>query len=140
MNRKTERRLIRIMGIWQILDGLLTIIFYGLMPQVGITNSESTFAQLTAISEQFGSVTIFICTFGTFLIGLGISNLVVSKRYVKNDQINIKVGVFLIIQGIFSYAILDIISLALAMTAGVILLAKNKGIRNYKKVNERLHV
>lgn len=135
MSRKKERLLIRIMGIWQIVGGLLTIIFYGFyQQQLASGTPEGNLAQLTAITAQFGNVFVFICTFGTLLIGLGIANLVVSKRYVKDNEVNIKIGVFLVIQALFSYLILDIVSLVLGMSAGVILLAKNKGIKiNYQK-------
>lgn len=130
MERKRERQLIRIMGIWQILDGVLTIGIYGLyQKQIFSGMVESNLAQLNAIDALFGNVFLFVCTFGTLLIGLGLANLVISKRYVKDNQVNIKIGVYLLVQGLFSYLILDIISLALGMTAGIILLARNKGIK-----------
>lgn len=130
MNRKRERQLIRIMGIWQILDGLFTIFIYGFYQQnifPGITAAGDT--QVSAINAAFGNVFMFVCTFGILLIGSGMINLLISKRYVKDDQVNVKIGVYLILQGLASYFILDIISLALAMSAGVILLARNKGIK-----------
>ncbi|WP_321383271.1 hypothetical protein [uncultured Enterococcus sp.] len=130
MNRKRERQLIRILGIWQILDGLLTIVVYGFYQQQvfsGVTAAGET--QVNAIQAVFGNVFMFVCTFGTLLIGLGLINLVISKRYIKDNQVNVKIGVYLILQGLLSYFILDIISLALAMSAGVILLARNKGIK-----------
>lgn len=130
MERKRERQLIRIMGIWQILDGVLTIGIYGFYQQQIFSGMvESNLAQLDAIDALFGNVFLFVCTFGTLLIGLGLANLVISQRYVKDNQVNIKIGVYLLVQGLFSYLILDIISLALGMTAGIILLARNKGIK-----------
>ncbi|MBO0481191.1 hypothetical protein [Candidatus Enterococcus courvalinii] len=130
MERKRERQLIRIMGIWQILDGVLTIGIYGFYQQQIFSGMvESNLAQLNAIDALFGNVFLFVCTFGTLLIGLGLANLVISHRYVKDNQVNIKIGVYLLVQGLFSYLILDIISLALGMTAGIILLARNKGIK-----------
>ncbi|MBO0431204.1 hypothetical protein [Enterococcus sp. DIV0660C] len=130
MERKRERQLIRIMGIWQILDGVLTIGIYGFYQQQIFSGMvESNLAQLHAIDALFGNVFLFVCTFGTLLIGLGLANLVISQRYVKDNQVNIKIGVYLLVQGLFSYLILDIISLALGMTAGIILLARNKGIK-----------
>ena len=130
MERKRERQLIRMMGIWQILDGVVTIGIYGLYQQQIFSGMvESHLAQLRAIDALFGNVFLFVCTFGTLLIGLGLANLVISQRYVKDNQVNIKIGVYLLVQGLFSYLILDIISLALGMTAGIILLARNKGIK-----------
>lgn len=122
MSRKQERILVRIMGIWQIIDGLITVIYYGFFQQghgfIGI--SESVYPS---------GYMIVVSTFGVFLIGLGLFNLILSYRYIKDNQMYRGIGVFLIIQAITLYFLLDLVSVVLSIAAGVILLSKNKGLR-----------
>lgn len=121
MERKRERQIVTIMGIWQIIDGLITILYYGLY-KLG-----STLA--TTSSTLNRSMFTLTCSFGILLITLGMVNLLLGKRYIKNGKIHYKIGFFLIFQALISYFMMDIISVILGMTAGVILLAKNKSIR-----------
>lgn len=81
------------------------------------------------MNALFGNAFLFVCGFGTLLIGLGLFNLIASQKYVKDDQVITSIGVVLLIQAFFSYMIFDVISLILGMSAAVILLAKNKSIR-----------
>jgi len=130
MSRKKERTLIKIMGIWQIIDGLITIMFYGIYQEFFAQNNSSSFStQYHGMNALFGNAFLFVCGFGTLLIGLGLFNLIASQKYVKDDQIITSIGVVLLIQAFFSYMIFDVISLILGMSAAVILLAKNKSIR-----------
>ena len=124
MSRKKERILITVMGIWQIIDGLLTIFVYGFY-QLKLGQGTNAMSLVSRESNAF----MLICTFGALLIGLGLANLVISKRYVKDNQVCVKLGIYLLIQALFSYFILDIISLVIGMVAGVVMLAKNKRIR-----------
>lgn len=130
MSRKKERTLIKIMGIWQIIDGLITIMFYGIYQEFFAQNNSSSFStQYHGMNALFGNAFLFVCGFGTLLIGLGLFNLIASQKYVKDDQAITSIGVVLLIQAFFSYMIFDVISLILGMSAAVILLAKNKSIR-----------
>ena len=130
MSRKKERTLIKIMGIWQIIDGLITIMFYGIYQEFFAQNNSSSFStQYHGMNALFGNAFLFVCGFGTLLIGLGLFNLIASQKYVKDDQVITSIGVVLLIQAFFSYMIFDVISLILGMSAAVILLAKNKSIR-----------
>ncbi|WP_265457894.1 hypothetical protein [Enterococcus sp. HY326] len=122
MNRKIERRLVKITGIWQIIDGLITILVYGIYQQQVLTGGLSTI-------EHVGNMFFFICMFGTLLIGLGLFNLILSKRYMKDQETSKKIGCYLLVLGIFSYFIMDFVTMVLAMAAGVIFLARNKSIR-----------
>ncbi|MBX8937679.1 MULTISPECIES: hypothetical protein [Enterococcus] len=130
MSRKKERTLIKIMGIWQIIDGLITIMFYGIYQEFFAQNNSSSFStQYHGMNALFGNAFLFVCGFGTLLIGLGLFNLIASQKYIKDDQVITSIGVVLLIQAFFSYMIFDVISLILGMSAAVILLAKNKSIR-----------
>ena len=135
MSRKMERRLVLIMGIWQIIDGLITIIFYGLGNQLNLFGfSSGNVTYLKQLDATYGNIFLFVSSFGVVLIGLGIVNILLSKKYIKDDQIHFKMGMYIMIQSLLSYFILDFISLILGMTAGVLLIAKNKSIRLKKKL------
>lgn len=135
MNRRIDRRLVLIMGIWQIIDGLITIAFYGLGNHLDLFGFNSgNVAYLKQLDATYGNIFLFVCSFGVVLIGLGIVNILLSTKYIKDDQTHFKMGIYLMIQGLLSYFILDIISLILGMTAGVLLIAKNKSIRMKKKL------
>lgn len=140
MNRKSERTLVTILGCWQIVDGVITILFYSMYKRSQISSiSNLSNENARAIDAVFGNIFIFIGIFGTILIGLGLFNLVVAKRYIKDNQINKKIGAWLIGLSIISYFSMDILSVVLSMAAGIILLSKNKGIRlNQEKQVEGL--
>lgn len=131
MNRRLERNLVIIAGIWQIIDGLLTILVYGTLKKIeGAYLIENTsFAYMKAMESVVGSIYIFIGIFGSILIGLGLFNLVCAKKYIKDDQVHVKVAIWLLVCGVMSYFIMDIISVVLYMSAGMIMLAKNKSIK-----------
>lgn len=136
MSRKTERKLIKMMGIWQIIDGVITILYYGIYQQsIGAQHLDDVFAEVRMIGSVYGNMLVFISMFGTLLILLGLLNLMLALRYVKDGQVHVKIGIFLMVEAFFSYFILDIISLILGMSAGVILLAKNKSISVQEKIN-----
>lgn len=131
MNRRLERNLVRIAGIWQIIDGLFTILVYGTLKKVEGANliENTSFAYMKALESVVGSIYIFIAIFGSILIGVGMFNLVRAKKYIKDDQVHVKVAVWFLVCGAMSYIIMDIISVVLYMSAGMILLAKNKSIK-----------
>ncbi len=131
MNRRLERNLVRIAGIWQIIDGLFTILVYGTLKKVEGANliENTSFAYMKALESVVGSIYIFIAIFGSILIGVGMFNLVCAKKYIKDDQVHVKVAVWFLVCGAMSYIIMDIISVVLYMSAGLILLAKNKSIK-----------
>ncbi|KPG71339.1 hypothetical protein [Enterococcus sp. RIT-PI-f] len=135
MCRKMEQRLVLIMGIWQIIDGLITIIFYGLGNQLNLFGFNSgNVTYLKQLDATYGNIFLFVSSFGVVLIGLGLVNILLSKKYIKDDQIHFRMGMYIMIQSLLSYFILDFISLILGMTAGVLLIAKNKSIRLKKKL------
>ncbi|QCI86999.1 hypothetical protein FA707_08475 [Vagococcus zengguangii] len=118
-----------LMGIWQIADGVYTIVYYGFFKTSMILKEINADSSTSLINSEF----IFICSFGTLLVILGLVNILMSKKYIHDETTSKKVGFYLCAQSLFSYFILDIISLILGMSAGVIYLAKNKSIK-LKKV------
>lgn len=130
MSRNIERKLVYVVGSWQLVHGLFTILYYSIFQRNTVS---------TAIYYQFdgmlsaGTIFAVINTFGTLVMGVGLFNLVVAKNYMKDNTISKKIGAWLILIGLFSYFIMDMPSLVLAMSAGILYLAKNKSI----KVNHR---
>lgn len=125
MSRKTERRLIKITGIWQIIHGIFTILYFSIFK-----NDETLISLSTVLDNQHDLQVVnrFIYLFGMVIVGMGIFNLVAERNYMKDNTIS-KISIWLIINGIVSYFAFDFISLALGMSAAVIYLAKNKAIR-----------
>lgn len=130
MTRKFERKIVNILGWWQIIDGLITIIFFSSSQKVSFMGS---FDPSTGYGKALGSLSdtiyIFIVIFGSLLIGLGLFNLVLAKKYMKDEHVEKKIGIYLLSQTIFSYFILDIPGVLLSALAGITFLAKNKSIR-----------
>ena len=134
MSRKKERVLVQVMGVWQILDGVITILLYGLgntfnLPIIGTANIE----YLNELNNTYGGIFVLICSFGIILMGLGMTNIMLGRRYIKDGKEHFKIGFFILGQGLFSYFIMDVISLVLGIIAGVLILAKNKPIRLSKE-------
>lgn len=125
MKRTRERVLLRILASWQIIDGLLTIIYYGFYRSYILPNQGSK----DMIISPFGNMFLLITSFGILLIGLGISNLLLAKHAIKDNQVNVKVGIWLFVQTALSYAFMDIPGVILSICTAVILLAKNKPIK-----------
>lgn len=131
MSRKVERNLVAVMACWQMFHGLFTILYYSVFQRHAI--STEVFHQFNGLISQ-GSIFVMINIFGTLMMGLGLFNLVMSKNYMKDGTVN-KSGMWLIGMGLYSYFIMDVISLVLSMGAGVWYLAKNKSINlNSKQV------
>lgn len=130
MSRNIERKLVYVVGSWQLVHGLFTILYYSIFQRNTVS---------TAIYYQFdgmlsaGTIFAVINTFGTLVMGIGLFNLVAARNYMKDNTISKKIGAWLILIGLFSYFIMDMPSLVLAMSAGILYLAKNKSI----KVNHR---
>lgn len=134
INRRFERIMIRILGSWQIGDGLITILLYGSYLKLnGSTNGLKLDPRVSqAISALFGSLYTFSVMFGVLLIGLGVFNLYLAKTWFKDSYVSYKWPIYLLITGILAYFCMDIISVGLAIVTGVIALSKNKAIKNTK--------
>lgn len=124
-----ERKLVVITGIWQIIHGLISVIYFGVIKRADIL------AEVYAkYGEQIslGNVTSMIYLFGLIMVILGIINLVVSNNYMGDNTIN-KAGYWLIFVAIVSLFSSDFISLILSVSATVLYFAKNKAIKTLEK-------
>ncbi|KKI92383.1 hypothetical protein WQ54_09405 [Bacillus sp. SA1-12] len=139
MNRKLERRFIRIGAIWQIVSGLLTIFVYAsFIKNEGLNSSYNTIVKLEAAQSVFGSLYMFSVSFGMIFVILGILNFVLAKS-LKDDQVEIKRPIWFIVLGVASYFVMDILGSIMFLSAGVLALAKNKSIAklgNYHLQNQ----
>ncbi|KAF1302793.1 hypothetical protein [Enterococcus sp. JM9B] len=129
MNRKVERRMMTVMGIWQIIDGLVTILYFGFYKLAPLSGKMGAQVSEQAIQSLNSSMFTLTCTFGSLLIGLGIFNLVTVKRYLKDGQRAKKFGLLFLGQGLFSYFVLDIPSMLIGIVTGVVYFAKNKALK-----------
>ena len=133
MKSSMESRVVSLLGIWQLLDGIVTILFYGLYKRHQLSQlPDLTYENAKAMDSIFGSAFIFISIFGTILIGLGLFHLVLAKRYLKEPVTNRKWLVWLGIVALFSLVVMDIIGLILAVISLVLLVAKRQAM---KKIN-----
>lgn len=133
MKSSMERRVVSLLGIWQLVDGVITIIFYGLFKRYQFSQlSELSYQNAKALDSLFGSTFIFISLFGTLLIGLGLFHLVLAKRYMKEDTTSKKWLVWLSVVSLFSLLVMDIISLILAVISLVLLVAKRQAIKKIR--------
>jgi len=132
ISRKSERILFKIVGVWQILQGVFTLIYYSILNKASTTTTLYAF-----LNNEHDAVLVMtiINIFGSLLIGLGIVNLVVVKNYMKDTSLT-KTGYWILINSFFSYFIFDIISLVFGMSALVIYFAKNKTIKQFMLVQD----
>ncbi|MBE6183507.1 hypothetical protein [Heyndrickxia ginsengihumi] len=130
MSRRLERGLIYCTGIWQIVDGLLTIFLYGLyIKKQGSKAAGLNIPEMHAMQSLFGSIFNFVVIFGFFLIIIGLVNLYLGKYLLKDGVILWRTPIWFLSCGIISYFMMDVVSLFLLMSSGVITLAKNKGFK-----------
>ncbi|MBC2283127.1 hypothetical protein [Listeria booriae] len=135
MSRRLERVFIYIAAAWQLLDGLLTIFVYGVfIKKQGLDVAGLSVAQMRAMKALFGSIFNFVVIFGVLLILLGLLNIYLARKHWKDGVVGWKLPVWLLACGIFSYFIMDIPNIFLFMSAGIIGLAKNKGMRARQNV------
>lgn len=133
MKLSMERRVVRVLGCWQIIDGVITILFYGLFKRHQLSQlPDMTYQSAKAMDSLFGSAFIFISLFGTVLIGLGLFNLVLAKRYLKAQEISGKWLVWLIVVSLFSLLVMDIMGVILAVISIVLLVAKRQAIKKIR--------
>lgn len=131
MSRKFERKLTTIIGAWQIIDGLLTIIAFGAyIKMTGRSDGQLLSGQaVKAVSSIFGSLYTFTVAFGGLLVALGLLNLYFAKTYLKDNQKSYKFPIYLLCLGIVAYFCMDVVTVGLAVIAGIVALSKNKSIK-----------
>lgn len=126
MNRKIERSMIRVGGIWNIVNGILTMFLYSPWVKNDVfPNMNGDTIGLNFLSENLN---VFVMTYSLLFIAIGILNIYLSTR-LFNDSVSVKIPVWLIVFGMISYLSVDVISAVLFIVSGVMSLSKNKALR-----------
>jgi|GEM_PF-941069 len=133
MSRKLEKGLMKVAGGWEILLGILTIFLYApYYSKQGIAIDGFSLIEVEAISAVFGSLYLFIVSFGILFLIVGLINIWLSQK-LKEHTVLHKIPVFLIVLGLCSYLVMDIVGGFVCLSAGVLALAKNKGIKRFNQ-------
>lgn len=130
LSRKLERRFMVAAGVWQILNGLLTIFIYAPTERragLDLIDDTTTFIEAEAIASVFSNIYMFIVIFGMIYITIGIINVILSKK-MKDDTTLYRIPIYLLFLGASAYFVMDLISVLLCILAGGLALAKNKAI------------
>ena len=141
IERKFEKRLTTIAGVWEIIMGLLTIFFYGPYHRrqgLDLIEDGIPLLEAEAINAVFSSLYMFIVILGMFFMILGLINVFLAKK-MCHDQVERKIPIFLILIGIVSYFLMDFIGAILLLAAGTFALAKNKSIIKNKNEGRDLN-
>ena len=130
IERKFEKRIMVLAGIWEMIVGLLTIFIYAPFYRregLDLIEDGMPLFEAEAINSVFSSVYMFTVSVGIFFVLLGLVNLFLSRK-IKHNEVEKKMPLFLIVIGLASYFVKDFIGAVLLLTAGVMMLAKNKSI------------
>lgn len=131
VNRKIERWLMMIAGIWQVINGVLTIFIYGPYYRregLELIDGRATIIEAEAISAIFGHLYMFIAIFGMIYIIIGVLSMYLSRK-MFDHVVMYKIPVYLLIVGAAAYFVMDVITVFLYLAAGSLALAKNKAIK-----------
>lgn len=141
MNRSFERKAIYIACIWQVITGLITLFFYSYHIKVeGSKLTNLSPIELKSIHSVFNSFYTFAITYGIFFIVIAIVNLLLTRSYVKDKSIQLKMPFFWLVLAVIYYFLSDFISVFLFMLASVIAFSKNKPTKKYFKRENKISV
>lgn len=126
MSRKFERVAVFIVGIWQIVVGFITIYLYAnRYKQSSLEGMEFSIIQEKAIQSFESNLYIFTVSLGLLYVLMGVINIYLSRKII-DQSVQRKIPFILIIMGIVSYLLMDIVSGILCLSTGVLALSKNK--------------
>jgi hypothetical protein len=136
MKRTFERRAIYIACIWQLITGAITLFFYSYHVKAAegqqVTNLSPI--ELKSVQSVFSNLYTFTITYGLFFIVLAIVNFLLTRTYIKDQSIQLKMPIYWLILAVIYYFLSDFISVFLFMAASVIAFSKNKPTKNYLKI------
>ncbi len=126
MNRKTERIIIRIGGIWNIVNGALTLFLVSPWVKSGLfENLNAQTRGLNYLSENLNS---FVTTYCLLYIFLGVLNIYLSTR-MEDESAFRAIPCWFFLLGLASFMMVDVISAVAYIVASVMSLAKNKAVK-----------
>jgi len=141
MKRNFERKLIKIISIWHVINAILTIFVFGMnIKNNGTQLLRSAYPELGDVSSSLvDNIYIVLSTYGLLLILIGILNIYFSKT-LKDNEINKKWQIYLIILLLVSLLTMDFISILGYSIMIAIYNSKNKAIRTSDKNNNQVFI
>lgn len=126
MNRKMERVVIRVGGIWNIINGALTLFLVSPWVKSGLFENLS--GQTRGLNYLSENLNTFVTTYCLLYIFLGVLNLYLSTR-IEDETAPRAIPIWFFLFGLVSFMMVDIISAVTYIVASVISLSKNKAVR-----------
>lgn len=130
MKRTLERNLLRGGAIWNIINGMVTILGYATWIKtsgIGALSSGLS-SDINFDGSLIDSVYTIAVGYGIFQLIIGVFNLIIVRR-LRNNQIQKRVVVWLGGLLLFSVATLDVIGIIIYSVLFVIYQSRNKAIR-----------
>ena len=130
MTRKTERTLLFIGSIWNLITSLLTMFSYHTwFNREGAQQLESIdTGTLILGTHLIDNISKVILTFGLFVFVGSIVNFFIAIK-LKDDRVQPKVMIWIASWGIIQLVSMDILGFIIYMIAFVIYFAKNKAVK-----------
>lgn len=130
MERKAERRTIVVVSVWHFINALLTIFVFGLwFKNNGDFTVNELYPELAGGSSSFVDILYTVMsTYGIAILLIGIANIY-CLRYLRDDTINRKWQLWMVVMCLVSLFSMDVISTFLYMIVFVTYISKNKAIR-----------
>lgn len=130
MERKAERRTIVVVSVWHFINALLTIFVFGLwFKNNGDFTVNELYPELAGGSSSFVDILYTVMsTYGIAILLIGIANIH-CLRYLRDDTINRKWQLWMVVMCLVSLFSMDVISTFLYMIVFVTYISKNKAIR-----------
>ncbi|WP_373782095.1 hypothetical protein [Jeotgalibaca porci] len=130
MKRNLERNILRIGGTWNLVNGLITILFYGTwLKKEGISLLfSSTSLELRTGGSLLDSVYIVAIGYGLLQIIIGIVNYII-VRNMRNNRIQQSFIIWISALLILSLVSADIMGIIIYLVLLIIYQARNKAIK-----------
>lgn len=132
LNRKFERNLVIVNSIWHFINGLVSIFFFGLdFKRNGEILLSQNYPELGAGSASLvDNIYVVLSTYGLLMILAGILNIIF-LRYLKDNEINIKWQIWMVVLLVLSIFTMDMLSILGYSVLIAIYNSKNKSIRKF---------
>lgn len=141
MSRKIERILIGVVSLWHFINAVLTILVFGMdMKHNGTELLANAYPSLKSVSSSLvDNVYIVLSTYGLFIMLIGIMNVYLLK-FLKDNEINIKWQIWMIVLLMLSVLTMDFISILFYSIIVAIYNSKNKAIRAKEDIENQVLV
>lgn len=130
MKRNAERKLIVAASVWHFINGILTIFVFGMWFKTnGDIAINEMYPELVGGSSSFVDILYTVLTtYSVIVILVGAANIY-CLRYMKDDEINRKWQIWMVLLLVLSFLSVDVIASLFYLFALVSYSSKNKAIR-----------